>query len=77
MNTRHDVLRKGDRAFQAGRENGFATALEAAQFLRLSTAMIRKMIAEGTCPARRFGTAVRIPWAWLEAQAQAATRCEP
>ena len=48
---------------------GFATAIEAAKFLRLSKAMIHKLIGEGTMPACRYGRAVRIPWAWLRAQA--------
>ena len=47
---------------------GFATTAEAARFLRLSKAMIHKMIAQGTMPARRYGRAVRIPWSWLTKQ---------
>ena len=48
---------------------GFATAMEAAEFLRLSKGMIHKMIGEGKVPASRYGRAVRITWAWLRAQA--------
>jgi excisionase family DNA binding protein len=47
---------------------GFATPVEAARFLRLSKAMVHKLIGEGTVPACRFGRAVRIPWSWLQAQ---------
>ena len=47
---------------------GFATPVEAAKFLRLSKAMIHKLIGEGTMPACRYGRAVRIPWNWLRAQ---------
>ena len=47
----------------------FATTAEAAQFLRLSKAMIHKMIEQKLIPARRYGRAVRIPRSWLRAQA--------
>lgn len=47
----------------------FATAIEAARFLRLSKPMIHKMIGQGKIPACRYGRAVRIPWSWLRAQA--------
>jgi len=49
--------------------SGFATAVEAAQFLRLSKGMVHKLIGEGRMPASRYGRAVRIPWAWLRAEA--------
>jgi len=48
---------------------GFATPAEAANFLRLSKAMIHRLIGEGRMPACRYGRAVRIPWSWLRAQA--------
>lgn len=48
---------------------GFATAVEAARFLRLSKAMVHKLVVEGKVPACRYGRAVRIPWSWLRAQA--------
>ncbi len=47
---------------------GFATPVEAAQFLNLSKAMIHKLIGEGKMPACRYGRAVRIPWNWLCSQ---------
>ena len=51
-------------------QSGFATPVEAATFLRLSKAMIHKLIAEGKMPASRYGRAVRIPWIWLRAQTE-------
>ena len=53
---------------------GFATPVEAAKFLRLSKAMIHKLIGEGKIPACRYGRAVRIPWSWLKAQTLEAGR---
>ncbi len=58
----------------AGQAPGFATTAEAACFLKLSKAMIHKLIGEGKLPACRFGRAVRIPWSWLSDQAL--RRCE-
>ena len=52
---------------------GFATPVEAAKFLRLSRAMVHKLIAEGKMPACRYGRAVRIPWSWLLAQTRDAS----
>jgi len=49
---------------------GFATVGEAAEFLALSRAMIRKLIGSRLIPARRFGRSVRIPWSWLHGQTQ-------
>jgi excisionase family DNA binding protein len=49
---------------------GFATAVEAAEFLRLSKAMLHKLVCDGKVPARRYGRVVRIPWSWLRDQAQ-------
>jgi excisionase family DNA binding protein len=48
----------------------FATAIEAAQFLRLSKAMVHKLICDGKIPACRYGRLARIPWSWLHQQAQ-------
>ena len=48
---------------------GFATPIEAAKFLRLSKAMVHKLIGEGKMPSCRYGRAVRIPWQWLRSQA--------
>lgn len=64
MKTNIDVVGCG-RAQSAG----FATSIEAARFLRLSKAMVHKLIGEGKMPACRYGRAVRIPWVWLRRQA--------
>lgn len=50
---------------------GFATAQEAASYLHLSRAMIHRLINTGKMPATRYGRAVRVPWVWLRAQAEA------
>lgn len=51
------------------RREGFATGVEAGQFLGLSPAMITKLAnkkpEDGGIPHRRYGRALRIPWAWL------------
>lgn len=53
---------------------GLATTSEAAAYLRLSKAMIHKMIGSGELPCCRYGRAVRIPWVWLRAQGQQTSR---
>jgi excisionase family DNA binding protein len=52
------------------RREGFASADEASRFLSLSRAMITKLTAAGEMPHRRYGRALRIPWAWLLAQVE-------
>jgi excisionase family DNA binding protein len=47
------------------RRDGFASAEESAHFLGVSRAMITKMTGDGRMPYRRYGRALRIPWAWL------------
>jgi excisionase family DNA binding protein len=47
------------------RRDGFASAEEAARFLSVSRPMITKMANAGDLPYKRFGRALRIPWAWL------------
>ena len=49
---------------------GFATPSEAAQFLRLSKAMVHKLIGQSAIPACRYGRSVRIPWLWLKTQSE-------
>jgi excisionase family DNA binding protein len=44
----------------------FLTVAEAAALLRLSTRAIYRHVADGTLPAIRIGTTVRIPRAALE-----------
>jgi excisionase family DNA binding protein len=51
---------------------GFANTQEAAAFLGLSKSMINKLVAAGEIPSKRYGRALRIPWAWLRAEAQQA-----
>jgi excisionase family DNA binding protein len=69
MATKIDVQRTASTEAD-GRLAGFATPVEAARFLRLSRAMVHKLIAEGKMPACRYGRAVRIPWSWLKSQAE-------
>jgi excisionase family DNA binding protein len=54
------------------RRDGFASAEEASRFLGLSRAMITKLTASGEMPHRRYGRALRIPWAWLLDQVEKA-----
>jgi excisionase family DNA binding protein len=65
LDTRHTQSSLG----AIGETAGFATPVEAAKFLRLSKAMVHKLIGEGKMPACRYGRAVRIPWSWLRAEA--------
>lgn len=60
------------RAFQRPdpRRDGFASADEAARFLNVSRAMITKMTQNDSMPFKRFGRALRIPWAWLLSQVE-------
>lgn len=64
-----DAIHSSSSRKAASETSGFATAIEAATFLRVSKAMIHRLIGDGTVPARRYGRAVRIPWSWLNAQA--------
>ena len=67
----NELATKSDPSAEINHEPvAFATTLEAARFLRLSKAMVHKLIENGSVPARRFGRAVRIPWSWLHRQAQ-------
>jgi len=50
----------------------FATSSEAAAFLRLSKAMVFKLVSQGQIPAVRWGRVVRIPWNWLGMQTEVA-----
>lgn len=55
---------------QSPTASGFATVLEAAQFLRLSRQKVHLMLRAGEIPHTRYGRAVRVPWTWLRAQAE-------
>jgi excisionase family DNA binding protein len=57
-------------------DSGFATMRETAQFLRLSTATVQKLVAAGKIPGKRFGRSVRVRWAWLKAQDEDGGRAE-
>lgn len=48
---------------------GLARVTEAAKFLGVSRPYVYKLIRHGEIPTKRIGSAVRIPWVWLEAQA--------
>jgi excisionase family DNA binding protein len=47
------------------RSRGFARSAEAAEFLAITRQHLAKMIRAGKVPARKYGTATRIPWQWL------------
>ena len=70
QNLSNDTQRQPRASVDGPRERaGLATPAEAARFLRLSRAMVFKLIGEEKIPVRRFGRAVRIPWIWLRDQA--------
>lgn len=48
----------------------FATVTEACEALHLSRTTIHELIKSGEIPSKKFGTAVRIPWAWIWQQAE-------
>jgi excisionase family DNA binding protein len=47
------------------RRDGFASADQAAAFLSISRPMVTKLVQNGAIPYKRYGKALRIPWAWL------------
>lgn len=51
------------------RRSGLARVSEAAGFLSVSRPYLYKLVAQGDIPVKRIGSAIRIPWAWLEEQA--------
>lgn len=51
-------------------KQGLCSIPEAAKFLILSRAKVYQAIDAGDIPSKRFGRSVRIPWAWLHAQAE-------
>lgn len=55
------------------RNRGFATSVETARFLGVTRQHVAKLIKDGQMPAKKFGRAVRVPWAWLIEQ----ERCTP
>lgn len=50
------------------RNRGFATSVEAANFLKITRQHVSKLIREGKIPAQKFGRSLRIPWQWLVEQ---------
>lgn len=52
------------------RQQGLAAIPTAANFLSVSLGKMYAMANTGECPSKRFGKSVRIPWAWLYAQAE-------
>lgn len=50
------------------RRSGLARVSEAAVFLSVSRPYLYKLISQGEIPVKRIGSAVRIPWTWLEEQ---------
>jgi len=52
------------------KQQGLCSIPEAAKFLSLSRAKVYQAIDAGDIPSKRFGRSVRIPWAWLYAQAE-------
>jgi excisionase family DNA binding protein len=58
------------------RRDGFASGDDAARFLGLSRPMITKLVNAGEMPYKRFGRALRIPWAWLLDQVEQASNPE-
>ena len=49
----------------------FATVAETAKVLRLSKSQVYTLITEGVIPAKRYGDAIRISWAWIESEVEA------
>jgi excisionase family DNA binding protein len=46
-------------------EPAYATATEAAVYMRISRGMVIKMAHQGEIPFRRFGRSFRFPWEWI------------
>ena len=52
---------------------GLCSIPAAAEFLSVSRGKMYSMLNSGECPSKRYGKSVRIPWAWLHAQAEVAS----
>lgn len=50
-------------------QQGLSSIPDAAEFLSISRGKLYQLINSGDIPSKRFGKSVRIPWAWLHAQA--------
>ena len=55
---------------------GLAAIPAAATYLSISRGKLYMMLNAGEIPSKRFGKSVRIPWAWLHAQAEVPTESE-
>ena len=51
-------------------KQGLSSIPDAAAFLSISRGKLYMMLNSGEIPSNRFGKSVRIPWAWLLAQAE-------
>jgi excisionase family DNA binding protein len=51
-------------------KTGLASIPNAAAFLSISVGKLYMMLNAGEIPCKRFGRSVRIPWAWLNQQAE-------
>jgi excisionase family DNA binding protein len=51
-------------------KKGLARIAEAAEFLSVSKSFLYKAIEAQNVPVRRIGNSLRVPWVWLEKQAQ-------
>lgn len=50
-------------------KNDWLTVEEISRTLRVGKVTLYKMLRSGAIPSRRFGKSIRIPAAWLDAQA--------
>jgi excisionase family DNA binding protein len=57
-------------------QQGLAAIPVAATYLSISKGKLYQGIQTGEIPSKRFGRSVRIPWAWLHAQAEVHEECE-
>ncbi len=55
---------------EQGKKQGLCPIVDAAAFLSISRGKLYMMMNAGEIPSKRFGKSVRIPWAWLHAQAE-------
>ena len=55
---------------------GLCSIPKAAEFLSVSRGKMYSMLNDGSCPSKRFGKSVRIPWVWLLKQAEVADDSE-
>ena len=61
---------------QSVKQQGLSSIPDAAGFLSMSRGKLYQLINAGEIPSKRFGKSVRIPWAWLHAQAEVSEESE-